>query len=181
MKRKSRARALILAGLLSGCGGGPTAPPNGRATALQIPNGPQVLRLSVWRLPNMALPWIYTAVTVTRVGSEWIARASGAAAGDVELRIREVSSNPGGTRVSGTITGTAVHMPDIDPGKLLGATRVNFGTDGRSTVTGVLFPLTPGSAMGAFDGIGTGPLSATTGDGDSCSAESFSWMVVPHP
>ena len=92
-----------------------------------------------------------------------------------------MSSNPRGARVSGTITGTAVHMPDIDPGKLLGATRVNFGTDGRSTVTGVLFPLTPGSAMGAFDGIGTGPLSATTGDGDSCSAESFSWMVVPHP
>ncbi len=183
MTSMSRGRALILAGLLSGCSSGPTAPGDGPSTTLQIPTGPQVLRVSAvttCRLPN-TVPFVYTAVTVTRVGSEWIARATGAAAGDVELRIREVSSNPAATLVSGTIKGTAVHMPDIDPGKFPGDTRVNFGDDGRGVLNGVIFPLTPGSPTGAFDGIGTGALSTSNGSGDSCSGASFSWMVFPQP
>ena len=173
---------LILAGLLSGCSSGPTAP-GGPATTLQIPTGPQVLRVSAGtcRLPNTA-PFVHTAVTVTRVGSEWIASAASVEAGDVELRIRVTSSNPAGTRVSGTIKGTAVHMPDVAPQIFpAGDTRVNFGADGRSILDGVIFPLTPGARTGAFDGIGTGSLSVSNGSGDSCSAASFSWMVFPQP
>ena len=171
---------LTLAGLLCGCSSGPTAPGDGPSTTLQIPTGPQVLRVTACRLLNAA-PFVHTAVTVTRVGSEWIAKAISEAAGDVELRIRVTSSNPAGTLVAGTIKGTAVHMPDLDGGKFPVETRVNFGTDGRSILDGVIFPLTPGARTGAFDGIGTGPLSVSNGSGDSCSAASFSWMVFPQP
>ena len=98
--------------------------------------------------------------------------------GDVELRIRVTSSNPAATLVSGTIKGTAVHMPDVAPEIFPAAdTRVNFGADGRSTLNGVIFPLTPGALTGAFDGIGTGALTVRNGSGDSCGAASFSWGV----
>jgi hypothetical protein len=172
----------VLAGLLSGCSGGPTAPGDGPSTTLQIPTGPQVLRLSpitTCRLPN-TVPLVYTAVTVTRVGSEWIAKATSVEAGDVELRIRVTSSNPAATLVSGTIKGTAVHMPDVAPEIFPpGDTRVNFGADGRSTLNGVIFPLTPGGPTGAFDGVGTGALTVRNGSGDSCGGASFSWRVFP--
>jgi hypothetical protein len=105
----------VLAGLLCACSGGPTAPGDEPSTTLRIPIGPQVLRLSpitACRLPNTAA-FVYTAVTVTRLGSEWIAKAASVEAGDVELRIRVTSSNPAATLVSGTIKGTAVHMPDV--------------------------------------------------------------------
>ena len=172
----------VLAGLLSGCSGGPTAPGDGLSTTLQIPTGPQVLRVSAGtcRLPN-TVPFVYTAVTVTRLGSEWIAKATSVEAGDVELRIRVTSSNPAATLVSGTIKGTAVHMPDLDGGRFPVETRVNFGADGRSTLNGVIFPLTPGAPTGAFDGIGTGALTVRNGSGDSCGAASFSWGVFPQP
>jgi len=132
------------------------------------------------RLPN-TVPFLYTAVTVTRGGSEWIAKAASGAAGDVELRIRVSSSNPAATLVSGTIKGTAVHMSDIDPGRFPGDTRVNFGDDGRSTLDGVIFPLTPGTTTGAFDGIGTGALVVSNGSGESCSGTTFSWGLFPQP
>ena len=54
-----------------------------------------------------------------------------------------------------------------------------FGADGRSTLNGVIFPLTPGALTGAFDGIGTGAVTVRNGSGDSCAATSFSWMVFP--
>ena len=172
----------MVAGLLSGCSSGPTAPGDGPSTTLQIATGPQVLRLAAGpcRLPNTVL-FVYTAVTVTRAGSEWIAKATSVAAGDVELRIRVTSSNPGGTLVAGTIKGTAVHMPELDPSRIPGgATRVNFGDDGRSTLDGVLFPLPPGATTGAFDGIGTGALILSNGSGESCSGTTtFSWGLFP--
>ena len=137
--------------------------------------------MTACRLPN-TVPFVYTAVTVTSLGSEWIAKATSVEAGDVELRIRVSSSNPAATLVSGTIKGTAVHMPDAAPEIFPPAdTRVNFGADGRSTLNGVIFPLTPGALTGAFDGIGTGAVTVRNGSGDSCDATSFSWGVFPQP
>jgi hypothetical protein len=181
---------MFLVGLLFGCSSGtPTAPGGGPSTTLQITPGPQVLRVLAQsraeppcRLPNLD-PIVFTAVTLTRAGSEWIAKATSAAAGDVELRIRTVASNPAATLVAGTIKGTAVHMPAIaEAGGLVGmagGTRMNFGNDGRTTLDGVIFPLTPGTSTAAFDGTGTGSISIADGSGGSCSQTGFSWMLFP--
>jgi hypothetical protein len=183
---------MFLVGLLFGCSSGsPTAPDGVPSTALQITTGPQVLRVLAQsrteppcRLPNTS-PMVYTAVTVTRAGLDWMAKATSPAAGDVELRIRMVASNPAATLVAGTIKGTAVHMPAVaEAGGLVGMvgeTRMNFGNDGRTTLDGVIFPLTPGTSTGAFDGTGTGSISISDGSGGSCSQTGFSWMLFPQP
>jgi hypothetical protein len=184
--------AIFLVGLLFGCSSGtPAAPDKGPSTTLQITPGPQVLRVLAQsraeppcRLPNID-PIVFTAVTLTRAGSEWIAKSTSAAAGDVELRLRTVASNPAATLVAGTIKGTAVHMPAIaEAGGLVGMvgrTRVNFGNDGRTTLDGVIFPLNPATSTGAFDGTGTGSISIVDESGGSCSQTGFSWMLFPPP
>ena len=178
---------LVLAGLLSACGsGGPTAPGGVTSTTLQIATGPQVLRI-VYQSPlctafdgDRLIPMVYTPVTVTRVGSEWVATASGAAAGDVELRIREVNSGGFTVLVAGTIKGTAIHNPGLAVGLPAWDSRVNFGSDGRTTLNGVIFPLTPATTSGAFDGTGTGSITFSDGTGRSCSGtSSFSWSLFP--
>jgi hypothetical protein len=177
----------VAAALLIACGSsGPTTPGGVTLTTLQIPTGPQVLRI-VYQSSLCAafdgdrfIPMIYTPVTVTRAGSEWIATASGATAGDVELRIREVSAAGITVRVAGTIKGTAIHLPELAVGLPAWDSRVNFGSDGRAALNGVIFPLSPSTTTGAFDGIGTGAITFSDSAGRSCSGtSSFSWSLFP--
>jgi hypothetical protein len=183
--------AMSVVGLVVGCSGTPTAPDGGASTTLQITPGPAVLRVLAQsraalpcRLPNID-PIVFTAVTLTRAGSEWVAKARSTAAGDVELRIRTVAANPAATLVAGTIKGTAVHMPALAEAGglvgLVGGTRINFGSDGRTTLDGVVFPLSPGTSTGAFDGTGTGSISIVDERGGSCSQTGFSWMLFLQP
>lgn len=178
---------VVAAALLVACGSsGPTTPGGVTLTTLQIPTGPQVLRIVYQSALCTAfdgdrlIPMIYTPVTVTRAGSEWTARASSAAGGDVELRIHEASAAGSVVRVAGTIKGTAIHIPELAVGLPAWDSRLNFGSDGRTTLDGVIFPLLPSTTTGAFDGMGTGALTFSDSAGRSCSGtSSFSWMLFP--
>jgi hypothetical protein len=192
MRPSSVVRALstvVAAALLLACGSsGPTTPGGVTSSTLQIPTGPQVLRI-ISQSPLCAafdgdrlMSMVYSSVIVTRAGSEWVATASSAAAGDVELRIREVGSGGIGVQVAGTIRGTAIHIPALAAGLPVWDSRMNFGSDGRTTLNGVIFPLYPPATTGAFDGMGTGSITFGDGAGRSCSeTSSFSWRLFPQP
>jgi hypothetical protein len=98
----------------------------------------------------------------------------------VELRIREVSAGGFAVRVAGTIKGTAIHIPQLAVELPASDSRVSFGSDGRTTLNGVIFPLNPATTTGAFDGMGTGAITFSDSAGRSCSGTlSFSWMLFP--
>ena len=167
------------------CGGsGPAAPDP--ATASLVALGPQVFRMSppspcagVSR--EFLAPFVYTRVNVSRSGSEWIATASGATAGDVELRFHQSSSRVvmNSVEIAGSIKGTAIHMPELFQGPAWDA-RVNFGSDGRTTLSGVAFAAGfVGAQTGGLDGLGTGSVTLSDTAGHSCTGTSFSWSVFP--
>jgi hypothetical protein len=126
-------------------------------------------------------PMVYSAVTLTRAGSEWVGSASSAAAGDVELRVRQSSSTTIGNsfQVAGTMKGTAVHMPELFASPPWEA-RANFGTDARTTLTGVAFGAGfIGAQTGGLDGVGSGSIVLSDTAGHSCTGTTFSWSVYP--
>jgi hypothetical protein len=175
-----RGFTLLLALTVGACGSTPNAP-SGNGDAI-VPLGEQVLRiLSRCTAPaNNVVPLVYTRVTVTRTSSEWLA-ASGGAGGDVQVRLHETGgvTLPGSLPVAGTMTGTAVHLPELftQPGPQV---RITF--DGGTSLNGVAFAAgTFGAATGGVDGQGIGSLSAIADDGNTCQATSFSWSIFPAP
>jgi hypothetical protein len=170
--------------MLPGCGSSsPAAPDPGAATI--VATGPQVLRATMQtpcaQTGRDFLAMIYTRVTVARSGNEWVATAGSAAAGDVELRFHQTSSQvlANSFQVSGTIRGTGIHMPELIQAPAWDA-RANFGTDGRTVLTGVAFAAGfAGAATGGLDGQGTGSIVVSDAAGHSCSGSSFSWSVFP--
>lgn len=179
------ASCFVLAATLVGCGGGsPTSPD--LATSI-VALGPQVLRITVQsrcRLPLGVLPMLYTRVTVTRSGNGWLASASSAEAGDVQVRVEPSGGGalPGTLRVAGTITGTVVHMPELLPVPS-GGVRATFAPDVRSVLEGIAFTAGALNATTAgLDGLGTGSFDVTPDAVDqSCTASSFSWSIFPPP
>ena len=124
---------------------------------------------------------VYSAVTLSRVGSEWVANASSPAAGDIELRVHQSSSTTVGNsfQVAGTIKGTAVHMPELFASPPWEA-RANFGTDARTTLSGIAFGAGfIGAQTGGLDGLGSGSVVLSDTAGHSCSGTSFSWSLYP--
>ena len=157
---------------LVGCGGGSPVAPEPATSIVAL--GPQVLRLTLRSpcgLPLGVLPMLYTRVTVTPSGSGWLASASSAAAGDVQVRFQGSGGDhlPGTLRVVGTIIGTVVHMPELLTVPS-GGIRATFGDDG-AVLDGFAFAagtLNPTTAF--LDGEGTGSLTVTPiTTGESCT------------
>jgi hypothetical protein len=166
--------------LLVGCGrASPTEP--GPADGAPVLLGPQVLRVTfASRCEGSApLPLVYSRVTVSRVNSEWLASASSAVAGDVEVRFHATSSGVGGSvMLEGTIKGTAIHMPELMRGLPDSSSRANFGSDGRTRVSAVAFPVTSFTPVAGIDGIGTGAIILSDAAGRTCSGTQFSWGIA---
>src|SRR5258708_25776301 len=111
-----RAVPVLPAGaLLASCSGSASTSPS---TTVQIATGAQVLRVTActFAAPAQVLPFVYTRVTVSRVGAEWIAIA-GTGSGDVEVRFHQAGAALSGSMmVAGTIKGTAINVPPLAVG-----------------------------------------------------------------
>lgn len=173
--------SLAAAGMFAACGGSSPTAPGARSVADQIANGVYVLRItSACSAPGdpRLFAFVHSRVNLSRSGSDWIATASSPAAGDVELRLRESAGVPGmSLQVSGSIRGTAIHMPELATVPLPDV-RVNFGSDGRTGLSGVAFGVTSITPVAGMDGIGAGTITLRDGNGQSCTTTGFSWWMA---
>jgi hypothetical protein len=174
---------LIFGAVSAGCGSTPTAPDGNANTIVAI--GPQVLRI-VYQAPCAQLdkgviPLTYTRVNVATSSNEWVATAGSTAAGDVQIRFRQSGQSvmSGSIPITGTIAGTAVHMPELFPGPAWNV-RVTFG--GPASLTGVAFTAGVfGATTSGIDGTGNGSLTVTDAIGNTCNGTTFSWSIFPPP
>ena len=173
--------ALAAAGMLAACGGSSPTAPGGQSVADQIANGVYVLRItSGCTAPGdpRIFAFLHTRVNLSRSGSDWIATASSPAAGDVELRLRESAGVPGmSLQVSGSIRGTAIHLPELATVPVPDV-QVNFGSDGRTGLSGVAFGVTSLTPVAGMDGIGAGTITLRDGAGQSCTTTGFAWWMA---
>jgi len=167
--------------ITGGCGPSPTAPAAG-ATDIVV-TGPQVLRIvpqsSCTQLGQGVIPLVYTRVNVTRSANEWIAAASSAAAGDIQVHFHQSGANvvSGSIPVLGTAAGTAVHMPDLFPGAAF-ELRATFGE--TASLNGVAFVAGAfGATTAGLDGTGSGSFTLTDPTGKTCTGTTFSWSIFP--
>jgi hypothetical protein len=174
---------LVAAVLASSCGSSPTT---ADPSPVPITTGPQVLRIGfIGPLGSCPLdqrsffPTVYTRVIVSRTGNEWVGTPGSAASGDVEVRFRQSGAAviAGSMPVSGSIKGTAVHLPELLSG-LPAAVRVAFGSDGHSTFIGFAFTASAIATGAGLDGTGTGPITFSDDAGHSCTATTFSWSMA---
>lgn len=168
--------------VLTSCGGASPVAPSATATNIVV-NGPQVLRIQVrCAQPEQGIVGlVYTRVSVTTSSNEWVATADSAAAGDTQIRLHQLGPvGPGSMPVAGTMSGTAVHLPELLPGSAWD-TRVTF--TGPASLTGVAFVAgTFYHATDGISGVGEGALMLTSAMGDSCAGSStFSWSIFPLP
>jgi len=183
MLRKDFLVLLTFTLLGSGCGSSPTAP-EGRAAGI-VATGPEVLRI-VYQSPCTGLgqgvvPLVYTRVNVAASSNEWVATAGSASAGDVQIRFRQSGQGviPGSLPVAGTITGTAIHMPDLFPGP---AWDIRASFSGSASLTGVAFAAGAfGATASGVGGAGSGSVAVTDATGNACTGTSFSWSILPVP
>jgi hypothetical protein len=85
----------------------------------------------------------------------------------------------GGMRLSGSIAGTARHMPEIVPNLPPWETAIDFGSDRRTAVDGVAISVTGTTPSAGVDGIGSGSITLRNSGGASCNGTSFSWSLGP--
>jgi hypothetical protein len=118
-------------------------------------------------------------VTVSKVGDEWLAVAAAPEGGDVEVRFHQTGAViVGSMPVEGTIRGQANHQPEAAAFLPPSNSRMAFGGDGRTTITGFAFgpsSLTPAAGL---DGVGTGPVTLSDNTGHSCAGTTFSWSLA---
>jgi hypothetical protein len=171
-------------GVLSSCGGPSPTAPSVSATNVVV-TGPQVLRIvnqsPCTQLGQGVLPLVYTRVSVTRSSNEWVATADDPAAGDIQIRFRQSGEIviPGSIPVTGTMTGTAVHLPELFSGPAWDI-RATFG--GPASLTGTAFAAGAfGTTASGIDGVGGGSLTLTDATGNTCTGTTFSWSIFPLP
>lgn len=166
--------AVIAVTLTAACDQPPSSPDGSSV----VPIGAVVLRTVFQSSCNggPGVPEVRTRVTVALVGSEWVGTAGSAASGDVEVRFHEVGSTAAGSSVAGTIKGTAIHLPELISAPAWDG-RINFGSDGRTSLTGVTFAANPVSPTNSVDGSGSGAIVLSDGAGHSCQGSSFSWSI----
>jgi len=174
---------LVTLGAFAGCGGSTPAAPE--STTRIVATGPQVLRITYQspctQLGQGVLPFVYTRVSVATTSSGWVATAASAAAGDIDVRFGQSGQSviSGSMPVTGTIAGTAIHMPELFPGPAWTA-RASFGApaslSGLAFVAGMF-----GATAAGIDGVGTGSLTLTDATGNSCTGTTFSWSIFPPP
>lgn len=186
MRRRLRARpthALIaLLVMTAACGKSTPTGPEPAPTVLTL--GPQFILISQDpSTPGCGSTNVTTALTLTWSGAEWIAAASGPEAGTVELHFRESGSAAGNgpIPVTGTIKGTATHLPQFLGGVPPYVAQLDFGSDGRTTVSGTIIP--PGTTtpypFAIVEAHGTGSATATDGAGTVCAGTSFGFTLAP--
>lgn len=165
---------------LVACGDSSTSP--GETTSLLLPEGPYVLRLiaSVGGCvaapdsqPGAPMTSVSGPVTLSRGGSEWVARASGDA-GDVEMRFRETQRVSGGARIEGTFRGTLANLSAVTG--IPGDTRVVLGSDAAAALNGT-------ALVGPFNtslinGAVSGSIRFSDGSGRICTSQSASWSLL---
>ena len=175
---------LVSFSVLGSCGGSTPTAPEGNATNI-VSIGPQVLRIGLQstctQLGQGVLPVVYTRVSVALNSTEWVAMAASGTSGDIQVRFHQ--SGPiviaGSMSVAGTITGTAIHMPELFP-LPSGDIRATFG--GPASLTGTAFVAGVfGATANGIDGVGSGPLTLTDATGNICTGTSFSWSIFPPP
>ena len=182
--RRRSLGALVATCVLSACGGSPAAPDP--PTTDPIATGPQVLRITPQSScpgseGRVFIPFVYTRVTVSRSGSDWVAAASTLANGDVELRFRSTGTSglTGSLQILGTIRGVAIHSPDLVPGVPAWEARASF--TGSSTLVGTAFGVTNLTPMAGVSGVGSGTIAVSDGGGQSCAGTFFSWALGAPP
>ncbi|HEX9368403.1 MAG TPA: hypothetical protein VF921_17360 [Vicinamibacterales bacterium] len=169
---------VALASLLFGCGGGTSTAPDTSASAL-VALGPQVLRVTAcgFTPPAPVFPLLYSRVTVSRAGAEWIATAA-IASGDVELRFHQVGAALNGSMmIAGTIKGTAINVPALAGSLPAWDGGMTFGGNAATTINGVAFSASALFPTAGLDGTGAGALTITDNAGRTCSATGFSWAL----
>ena len=169
--------------LLSSCGSSssPTAP-----TGVTPQTGVQVLRVSLASAtcpgPNVTiglLGLLYTRVQVSQSASEWIATSADNMAGNVEIRLARAGASPtGAAHWSGTIIGTARHIPELLPSVPAWESLIDFGSDRRTVLDAYSFSVIGKPDVGV-DGIGTGTITTGNSAGPQCSGTQFSFTVGP--
>jgi len=167
---------------LGSCGGSTPSAPDATAVAIVV-TGAEVLRITFQSscpgLGQGVLPLVYTRVNVALTSSDWVASASSPAGGDVELHIRQSGpAAPGIVPVTGTISGTAIHMPDLFP---QASWNLSVSFSGQTLLTGTAFAAgaVPNTTTGGMDGLGNGTVTLTAASGASCSGAVFSWSIYP--
>jgi hypothetical protein len=173
--------ALAIVSLAAGCGGGtPTSPANTSPPTVQIPLGPQTLRVMAacaFTTPASVLPLLYARVTVSQAGAEWVAN-SGSDGGDVEIRFHQVGAALNGTmRVEGTIKGTAIHVPALAGSLPSWNGRATFGSGGGVAINGFAFNASALFPTAGLDGTGTGTIAFSDDAGGTCATSGFSWAI----
>jgi hypothetical protein len=168
--------------VLTSCGGSSPTAPSATATNI-VANGPQVLRIvSRCTQPEQRIAGlVYTRVSVTNSSNEWVATAGSAAAGDIQIRFRQSGPVviPGSMPVAGTMTGTAVHLPELFSGS---AWDIRATFTGPASLTGTAFVAGMfGAATSGISGVGDGSLMLTDAMGDTCTGSPFSWSIFPLP
>jgi hypothetical protein len=176
---------ISLAFCLIGCGGSSTTPTT-TPGSVTIATGTQMLRVtntgaSCTINGASIFPMVYTRVTVSQVGTEWKGVAATPAAGDVEIRFHQSGASriAGSMPIEGTIRGLAIHMPELLAGVPSSNSRMDFGSDGRTTITGYAFSPSPITPTGGLDGIGMGTVTLSDNTGRSCPSTTFSWAIAP--
>jgi len=172
--------------LAAACGGSPAAATLTRG-ALTVATGAQVLRVTHTGFTcgfdggESIFPMVYTRVTVSQVGNEWRAVASTPAAGDVEIRFHQSGTSliAGSMPIEGTIRGQAIHLPELLPSLPASSSRMSFGSDGATTITGFAFGPSSLTPTAGLDGVGTGRLTLSDNTGRSCPGTTFSWSLAP--
>jgi hypothetical protein len=167
--------------LLASCGSSsPTAP-----TGITPQTGLQVLRVTLnspcpRTEPSVVLAGLlYSHVQVRQSGNEWIGTST-EGAGDVEVRLTSTGASPSGAlHLTGTITGTARHLPELLPTVPAWESQMNFGSDRRTVLDAFSFaiPAIPGST--GVDCLGTGTVAVSTSAGTLCSGTQFSFSLSP--
>jgi hypothetical protein len=172
--------ALAIVSLAAGCGGTPTSPGETSPSGVQIPLGPQTLRVMAacaFTAPARVLPLLYARVTVSRAGADWVANA-GSDGGDVEVRFHQVGTPLNGTmRVEGTIKGTAVHVPALAGSLPLLNGRATFGSGAGAAINGFAFNASALFPAAGLDGTGTGTIAFSDDAGGNCATNGFSWAI----
>jgi len=179
---------IVSLAVITACGENqsPTGPDTPAPAVVQL--GPQLLQVQ----HNPATPFcgvpagtgatvLVARATLSWTGTEWVGKATDSASGDFEMHFHEAGpASASGVSVSGTITGTLIHVPDLFQGFPAYTARVNFGSDNRTALSGIAAPA--GGAtnlpLAAVEGTGSGTAALTDGAGLVCPAASFQWTLV---
>ena len=174
---------LAAAILLSSCGSSSPAAPSGVTPQTSV----QVLRIGLAAAtcprPDVTiglLGLLYTRVQVRQSSSEWTA-TSVEGEGDVEIRLTTAgASAPGFTHMTGTITGTARHVPALLPNLPAWESLMNFGSDRRTVLDAFSFAIPGSTPTTGVDGQGTGTVTIANSAGPQCSGTQFSFTIAPN-